>query len=248
MLPDSRRPRRFAIVMSATIARAMATPNGASDGIAAIDLLARRRDRHRDREDVVDEQRRRRDERGAAAEVRLRDGVRAAAGRVGDADLAIADRDDREQEGDRDRDRQGHAERRDADPPEEQRAEDLLCRIRARADRVGAEDRKRLRLGQSLADLLVARERPPEQRPSQGRHRAAEGPLLLVRLRARDQGVRGRVTEVLALRPLDADAPVARLAALQLGVRGRALRDALRVRPRPRARGLRSARLWVLHR
>ena len=63
------------------------------------------RDRHRDGEDVVDEQRRARDQRRVLAEVLAADDVAAAAARVGEDRLAVRRDDDREQDRDRDRDR-----------------------------------------------------------------------------------------------------------------------------------------------
>ena len=52
---------------------------------------------------------------------------------------------------------------RAADAAEDQDAQDLLGRVGRRADRVRAEDRQRLLLGQALAELLLARERPAEE-------------------------------------------------------------------------------------
>ncbi len=49
-------------------------------------------------------------------------------------------------------------------PAEDEDAQDLLGRIGRRADRVRAEDRQRLLLRQPLADLVLARQRPAEQR------------------------------------------------------------------------------------
>ena len=125
------------------------------------DLLDRRRGRDRDRHHVVDQQRGRRDQRRLPAEVPLRDRVGAAAGRVGEADLAVAEG-DRDQQ-DRDRAADPDAERQGGDAAEDQDAEDLLGRVGRRADRVGAEDRQRLLLRQALPDLLLARERPAEE-------------------------------------------------------------------------------------
>jgi hypothetical protein len=59
------------------------------------------------------------------------------------ADLPVARRDHREEEGDRRGDRQAQEE--EAGSGEDQDAKDLLGRIGRRADRVGAEDRERLR-------------------------------------------------------------------------------------------------------
>ena len=118
------------------------------------DLLDRRRRRDGDRHHVVDQQRRRRDQRRLPAEVPLRHGVGAAAGRVGQADLAVAEGDRDQQDGDRAADPDAERQRRDA--AEDQDPEDLLGRVGRRADRVGAEDRERLLLREALADLLLA--------------------------------------------------------------------------------------------
>ena len=125
------------------------------------DLLDRRRGRHRDRHHVVDHQRRRRDKRHRPPEVPLGHRVAAAAGRIGEADLAVADGDRDQQDGDRDADPQ--SPRQGGDPAEDQDAKDLLGRVGRRADGVRAEDRERLLLRQPLAELLLARQRPAEQ-------------------------------------------------------------------------------------
>ena len=95
------------------------------------------------------------------ADVAPRDGVRAAAGRVGDADLAVADGDRDEQDamamliceavGERD------------DPAEDQDPQDLLGGVGRRADRVRAEDGEGLLLREPLAELLLAGQRSAEQ-------------------------------------------------------------------------------------
>ena len=131
------------------------------------DLLHGGRGRHRDGQHVVDEQGRGRDERDGAPDVPAGDRVRAATGRVGDADLAVADRDDRQQEADRDAHLEAVGERRDA--AEDQDAQDLLGRVRRRADRVRAEDRERLLLRQPLAEFVLRCERAAdEQAPDRG--------------------------------------------------------------------------------
>ena len=75
------------------------------------DLLDRGRGRHRHGQDVVDEQRRARDERRQPPEVLLRHRVGAAAIGIGVADLAVAGGDDREQDRDRDRDLEAQEQR-----------------------------------------------------------------------------------------------------------------------------------------
>ena len=72
-------------------------------GHGSHDLLGGRRDRHRHREHVVDEQGRCCDERCPSAQVGLRHRVGPAAGRVGHHHLAVADGHDAEQQGDGDR-------------------------------------------------------------------------------------------------------------------------------------------------
>ena len=125
------------------------------------DLRDRRGDRHRDGQDVVDEEGAGGDQRWQPAEVLLGDGVGAAAVRVGDADLAIAGRDHRQQDGDGD----GHLEAEDEGDGagHDEDAQDLLGGVGARADGVGAEDGERLRLAEALADLLGRGQRTPEQ-------------------------------------------------------------------------------------
>ena len=122
-----------------------------------LELLDRRGRRDRHRHDVVDEQGGRRDEAEQRGEVLARDRVRAAAVGIGPADLAVGQRDDRQQERDpeRDLDRVGQRTGRRGDDEDPQ---DLLGRVGRRRDRVRAEDRQRLDLGEALADLLLARQ------------------------------------------------------------------------------------------
>ena len=68
------------------------------------------RDRHRDGEDVVEQDRRAGQQRRLGAEVLAADDVGAAAARVGEDRLAVARDDDRQQERDRDADRHQHVE------------------------------------------------------------------------------------------------------------------------------------------
>ena len=62
------------------------------------------------------------------------------------------------------RDRDGDLDREEqrARAGEHEDPQDLLGRVGRRADRVRAEDRERLALGQPLADLLLGRQRAPE--------------------------------------------------------------------------------------
>ena len=100
------------------------------------------------------------DEPRPLGEVLPRDGVRAAARRIGAADLAVADRDDGEEDRDRDRDLDREGECREAG--EDQDVDDLVARIGGGRDRVRAEDRERELLGEALADLLLLGERAAE--------------------------------------------------------------------------------------
>ena len=161
MLPASRRPRRFPMVIRVDRADPDEHAPIEQRREGRDDLLDRRRGRHRDRQDVVDEQRRGRDERDRLADVPAGDRVRAATGRVGDADLAVADRDHDQQAADQDADLEPVGQGDDA--AEDQDAQDLLGRVGRRRDGVRAEDRQRLLLRQPLAELVLARERAPEQ-------------------------------------------------------------------------------------
>ena len=171
-----------------------------------LDLLDRRRGRHRHGHDVVDEQRGRGHQAEQLGQVLAGDDIRPAAARVGPADLAIGHRHDRQQDGDRD----GHADRvgECAGPGHDQDLEDLLGRIGRRRDRVGAEDRQRLPLGKPLADLLLAGEGPaeddaadPGEGPADRRLRSA-GRLL------GDHLTRAGVAEVGCVRSFDPDPAV----------------------------------------
>ena len=174
MLPASRRPRRLPIVIRpiALDPDEHAPVEERREGRR--DLLDRGRGRHRDRQHVVDEQRRGRDQRDRPPDVPPGHRVRAAAGRVGDADLAVADRDDDQQAADQDADLEPVGQRDDA--AEDQDAQDLLGRVGRRADGVRAEDRQRLLLRQPLAELLLAGERAPEEEPADRRERLARRP------------------------------------------------------------------------
>ena len=112
------------------------------------DLRDRRRDRehpgahgNRDRQDVVDEERRRRGQARQDPEVLLADDVGAAARRIGADGLAVGRDHDREEQRDRQRDRDHEMDRRRARG--EQDEQDLLGRVRVRRERVRREDRER---------------------------------------------------------------------------------------------------------
>src|SRR5262249_42671222 len=122
------------------------------------------RDRYRDGQRVVDEQRRGRHQRRVGAKVLATDDVGPAAVRIGVQGLAVAGDDDHEQRNDEERDRdqvaeRGHARGRDEDN------EDLLGREGGRRDRVGREDPQREPLRQSLVLELPRRQWAPDQQP-----------------------------------------------------------------------------------
>ena len=168
MLPDSRRPRRLATVMSAIEMKAICDPDVVGGRDDRLDLGDRRGRRDGHRHDVVDEQRRRSDEPEERRQIRPGHDVRAAAVRVGAADLAVRDRDDGQQDGDGDRDLDRQEER--ARAGEEQDPQDLLGRVRRRADGVGAED------GQRLRSSRAARRSPPRWTAGVRRSRPERAP------------------------------------------------------------------------
>ncbi len=177
-------------------------------------LFRGRGGRHGDGHHVIDEQGAGHDERAERREVPAGDRVVAATRRVGMDDLAVADRHHGEQRRDRGCDREAQEER--AGAGEDQRPEHLLSRVGRGRDRVRREDRERLDLREALAHLLVDRQGPPDEdaadpgeQPAGLRPRGRRGLLGHERALA-------RVAEVLRVRPLDADAPVAELATLEL--------------------------------
>ncbi len=177
------------------------------------DLLHGRRRGHGGRQRVVDQQRRGRHQGRESPQVGLRHGVRPTTGRVGHAHLAVAEGHHAEQDRDRHGDRQRIDERGAGDARQHEREDDLLGRVGRRADRVGAEDRERLPLGQPLADLLLAVERPADQQPLD---LGAESTRPRGRSAGRGLGRQlapSRVAEVRRVRTLDPDPLVARLAA-----------------------------------
>ncbi len=176
-----------------------------------LDLLDGRGRRHRHCHDVIDEEGRRRDEPEDRGEVLASDDVGAAAVRVGPADLAVGERDhgQHHDDGDRHADRVGE---RAGGRGDDEDAEDLLGRVGRRADRVGAEDRQRLDLGQALADLLLRRQGTAEDdrpdtgdEPAGGRERPAGGLL-------GDERSGAGVSEVGGVRTFDPHPPVRDLA------------------------------------
>ena len=123
-----------------------------------------RGDRHRDGEDVVDEQRRAGDQRRVLAEVLAADDVAAAAARVGEDRLPVRRDDDREQDRDRDADRDERVEaEREARAADRDDEEDLLGRVRGRGDGVGREDRERDGLRDPLVFHLRRGQRPADE-------------------------------------------------------------------------------------
>jgi hypothetical protein len=115
------------------------------------------RDRHRNREDVVDEQRRTGDERRGFAEVLARHDVGTAPARIGEDRLAVARDDDRQQDDDDGRDGQQIGQCGEAGERDEHQ-EDFLRRVRRRGDRVGGEHRQRRRSTEALMLFLGRRQ------------------------------------------------------------------------------------------
>jgi hypothetical protein len=118
------------------------------------------RDADRDRQDVVDEQRRGRDERRHLAEVVLRDEIGAASGRVRMNRLAVREDDHREDRGDDEGDGTREAER--AGPDKHEHAQDFFRRIRHRGERIGGEDRETGEARESFVLREVRRDRLPD--------------------------------------------------------------------------------------
>ncbi len=184
-------PRRLARLMNEDQDRARAARDArARSWNAGIETIAATPggDRHRDGEDVVDEQRRARDERRVLAEVLAADDVAAAAARVGEDRLAVRRDDDREQQRDRDADRDERVEaEREARPADRDDEEDLLGGVRGRRDGVGREHRERDRLRDALVLHLGRGQRPTDQDPLHERHAA----VALHALRPRHRPVSG---------------------------------------------------------
>ena len=126
-------------------------------------VLGCRRDRHRDREDVVDEQRARDRHPGVAAEVDRGDLVVAAAGGVGVHGLAVARDDGEHHQRDREADLPRPDVRRRAGDGEHD--EDLVGRVRHRGQRVAGEHRQGDPLGEERLPQLAAAELATQQDP-----------------------------------------------------------------------------------
>ena len=122
------------------------------------------RDRHRDGEGVVDQQRRAGDETGGGAEVVLADDVGAAAVGVRGDRLAVAEHHDGQQQDHQQRDGTEVADRRHADDGHED-VQDLLGGERARRDGVGREDRQADGLGQPLMRRGRRLQRSADEQP-----------------------------------------------------------------------------------
>jgi hypothetical protein len=116
---------------------------------------------HGDRQYVVDQQGRARDQTGRHSEVVLADDVRAAALRIRPNRLAVRAHDDRDQNGDGDADRdrvaQGDCAGQDQDE------QDFFGRVRDRGERVRGENRERRRLAEALVARLGGRERASDE-------------------------------------------------------------------------------------
>ena len=176
MLPDSRRPRRLAIVISEIDDEGDLDPEVVGGRDDRLDLGDRRGGGDRHGHHVVDQQRRRGDQPEDRGEVgpaprrrrRRRSGRR---GRPGGT------RSRRRPAGWRSRSRPGsRAGTARSAPASDEDPQDLLGRVGRRADRVGAEDRERLLLRQPLADLLLGRQRPAEDDgPDRARATARSG-------------------------------------------------------------------------
>ena len=177
------------------------------------DLLDRRCRRDGDRHHVVDQEGRRGHQRDGPADVPFRHRVRPATGRVGDADLAVAQGDGDQQDGDGDADLEAEGHR--GGPAEDQHPQDLLGRVGRRADGVGAEDRQGLLLGEPLAQLVFAHQRAPDEEPADRRPGLPRGRRRRAGRLPRRQLAPARVAEVRCVRSFDADATIARLPALQ---------------------------------
>ena len=168
-------PRRFATLINAISARPSSTRCSASD----VELRDRddggdaRGDRHRDGEDVVDEQRRAGHERRVLAEVLAAHHVAAATARVGEDRLAVRRDDDRQEDRHRDPDRdqrvESEGEARGADRDDE---EDLLGGVGGGRDGVGGEGRERDRLRDPLVLHLGRGQGTADQDPLDERHAA----------------------------------------------------------------------------
>ena len=165
------------------------------------------RDAHRDREDVVDEQRRCADQARQHAEVRPRHDVTAAAAGIRLDGLPVRERDQAEERHDQHRD--GHHEperRRTRDEQGEHRG---LGRVGDRRHDVAREDRKRLPDREALGQLGLAGQRPAEDEGANGGHRQPDPRRRSLGARPRLEDARRGVAEVATVWRLDRNSPVA---------------------------------------
>jgi hypothetical protein len=127
------------------------------------DVVDPGRDRHGDRQHVVDEQCAGHDAAAAAAQVHRRDLVVAATRRVGPHQLAVGQDDDRQQQDDAGGQVRGEVEV--GQPTEREHDEQLLRGVRDARQRVAREDRQGEVLGQLLLAGAVAAQRASEDDP-----------------------------------------------------------------------------------
>ena len=139
------------------------TPTRASNSSGTIGSQRGDAGGHRDRhgKDVVGEQCRGGRQARERPEVVACDDVRAAAVRIRRDGLAITRDDDRQHDHDADRD--GHRQAEGRGPREHEDPHDLLGRVRGRRDVVRGEDRQARDHPEPLLELVVDRERAPEQ-------------------------------------------------------------------------------------
>ena len=161
-------PRRLMAVRRRSPATANNTLCCATNGTAEPMLASGRRDRHRDGQHVVDEQRAGHRQPRGRPEVRGHDLVVAAAGRVGVHVLPVAGDHDEHHDGDRETDPRRHRVRRQT--RHRQHQEDLLRRVGDRRHRVGGEHGQRDPLGQQRVPSVSLR----NGRPSTSRRAAVE--------------------------------------------------------------------------
>ena len=152
--PDSRTPRRFASTISSEAGERQPDLVRGSDGDERRDGEDAGRDRHRDGEHVVGQQRCGGDEARRRAEVLPRDDVRAAARLVHAHRLPVREDDDPEQARDRDRDREDEVRRR---APTRRRGRRAPTRSRTRPTRAGRTRRSAARATSAAASRASGR-------------------------------------------------------------------------------------------
>jgi hypothetical protein len=136
----------------------VAEPGGGANGEHAT------RHRHGDGEDVVDQERRPRDERRDLAEVLLRHDVAAAAARVGVDGLPVAGHHDHEQHADDDRNGRDGPPRLRADLRlQQQHHEDLVGGVGGGRDCIAGEDRECDLLAQTMVALIGGGDGPADE-------------------------------------------------------------------------------------